>query len=327
MTHRCRCITLALLLALVPALVFAQDEGRRRHRGGAHITIGRSYTLPAGDTLAGPLVVIGGRTTLNGTVEDDVLAIGGRIDVGPTAVIEGDLHTVGGRVEIDPAARVEGDVERADADWGHVPFGVNAGRRFWSWFAAWATLFRLALVFVAGILIAMVAPGALRTIGHQAATAPGWSFVAGAATELLATPAIILLCLALVITIVGIAMLPAVPLLVGALVLLWIVGFTAVASLVGRAVQGNRAERPVIDFVLGFFALSGVTLVARILSVGPGWLLWGAIPLGAAGIAIEYVAWTVGLGAALLVLVNRQRGLVPPPLPPRTDDAPASAPA
>jgi hypothetical protein len=41
------------------------------------------------------------------------------------------------------------------------------------------------------------------------------------------------------------------------------------------------------------------------------------------------VAWTVGLGAALLVLFNRQRGLVPPlppPLPP-SNEAPASAPA
>jgi hypothetical protein len=36
---------------------------------------------------------------------------------------------------------------------------------------------------------------------------------------------------------------------------------------------------------------------------------------------VEYVAWTVGLGAALTALFGRRRGDLPPPLP-----TPAAAP-
>jgi hypothetical protein len=326
-------LALAVTLLLLPKVTSAQDWPRHVHRDGVVIKVGSDYTLPAGATLDQSLVVVGGHATLNGTVEDDVLVVGGGVDVGPGAVIRGDLNTVGGQVHIDPAAVVEGDVDEATADWGHAPLGASfpsIGRHAWGWFATWATMLRLTLVFVAGLLVVLVAPGTLRQIGDRATAMPGWAFLAGAATELLVTPVVVALCVALVITIIGIPLLATVPLIVGALLVLWLVGFAAIAMRLGQRVRRSDVRGGSVgDFVLGFVLVGGVTLLARVAGVALGSLGWGSAPLAFVGFAIEYVAWTVGLGAALLVLFNRQRGLVPPlppPLPP-SNEAPASAPA
>jgi hypothetical protein len=43
---------------------------------------------------------------------------------------------------------------------------------------------------------------------------------------------------------------------------------------IGRFVRGSDAERPGMDFVIGFVAISAVTIVAQLLSLGGGPLLW-----------------------------------------------------
>lgn len=326
-----RLVVAALLLA-APAVSMAQDDGwhRVRRSDNAHIRVAGDYTVPAGTTLTGALLVVGGNAFLHGTVEDDVTVIGGDIHVGPEAVVSGDLHSVGGAVIADPAARITGDVDQMTVRAGgmDLPGRIGeAGSRFWTWLAAWLTILRLSLVFAAGILLSLVAPAWLRSVSRQASEAPGWSFAAGVAAEVLATPALVAICIALVITIVGIPLLLLVPVLMGVLMLLWIAGFTAVAIKVGSLLRGNQAERPALDYVIGFVTLCGVSLFAQMLALGPGWFAWVALPLGGLGIAVEYFAWTLGLGAAILLLFNWQRGLVPPPLPPRTGDEPVSAPA
>ena len=337
MSSLLRRVVFAAACLLIPATLMAQDDGWRRVRrnGDAHFRIGGSYRLPAGSTLNGPLVLVGGDHRIDGTVTDDVAVFGGIVALGPTAVVEGDLKLVGGNISIDPAAQIRGDFDQVTASWGVVPIRIggfpDVGQRFWSWLTAWLTIIRLTFVFAAGLLLSLVAPGWLRSISHQASTAGGWSFLAGAATEILITPAVALLAIALVITIVGIPLLAAIPVLVGVLMLLWLAGFTAVAARLGQFVRGGDGERPVVDFAVGFFILTGVTIASQVVAVGPGWLTWLAISAGAIGFTIEYVAWTIGLGAALLVAFNRNRGFVPPPLPPRPpargDDAPLSAPA
>lgn len=329
MPQRFRSIAVAALLLLTPAALFAQDwdrwERRDRSRDDAHIRIAGDYTLNQGSTLRGPLVVIGGTATLHGTVQDDVTVVGGRIIVGPTAIVDGDLHSVGGTVDIDPAARISGRVEEVTASWGDIPWRIeNVGSRFWSWISAWLSILRLSLVFVAGILVTLLVPGWMRSVGHQATDGAGWSAATGFAAEVLVTPAIVALCVALVITIIGIPLLAAVPILIGLLVLLWIGGFTAVAVRLGEWVSPNAG--PVLGFVIGFLVLTGVSIVAQIVSLLPAPMSWISIPLGGLGLFVEYVAWTVGLGAALLVLFNGRGTVMPPPLPPRSD-APVSAPA
>jgi hypothetical protein len=319
-----------VLLATAATPAAAQDGGRRdRHRSAPHIRVGGSYSLAEGSTLRGPLIVIGGSARINGTVEDDIVTVGGNIELGPRATVFGDVRAVGGRIVADPAAQVRGDVDEVTAHWSSVwTEAANIGQGAWAWIAAWLTIVRLSLAFVAGLLLTAAAPGWLFSIGRRTAEEPGWSLLAGVATQVVCPPAIALLVVALVITIVGIPLLAAVPVLLAVLAALWVAGFAAAAARLGQALRGRGApsvprtgaalaQAPSgLDYVAGFLVLTGLTLIAQVLGNASAMLGWLSAPLASAGFVIEYVAWTIGLGAALLTAFDRRSHAVPPPLPP-----------
>jgi hypothetical protein len=62
---------------------------------------------------------------------------------------------------------------------------------------------------------------------------------------------------------------------------------------------------------VGYVAIVGVTLVGHVLALGFDWISPMVWPVRAAGLAIEYVAWTIGLGAALASLSTSPR-VIPP---------------
>ena len=317
MTSPARLAIVAVLVVCLPAAAYAQDRLGR----GARIRIGGSYTLEEGASVRGPLLIVGGSSQIDGTVEDDVVTIGGTVRIGPTAVIEGDVSSIGGRLSIAPEAQVRGQVEDlVSIDRGDLPIAIGDvgefGRRAWAWLAAWLTVLRLSFVLVAGLLLAGLGPFWMHAIGIRITHAPGWSLATGAATELLITPAVIALSIALVITIVGIPLLAAVPVLLAVFALLWMAGFTAVAIRLGGAIAGGRRDGTVRQFLLGFAAICGLSLASQALLLVPGAGPLSGV-LGGVGLAVEYVAWTLGLGAALLTAFNRHGAAVPPPLPPQ----------
>jgi hypothetical protein len=55
---------------------------------------------------------------------------------------------------------------------------------------------------------------------------------------------------------------------------------------------------------VGIVAIGGLTLVARLAAVAGGSLL--GTPLTALGLIVEYAAWTVGFGAAIIALYETQ---------------------
>ncbi|MGE0443711.1 MAG: hypothetical protein AB7P99_00680 [Vicinamibacterales bacterium] len=312
MTFRTQFAVTAFVALALATTVLAQDGGRRN---GARIRFGGDYTLGQGEVVRGPILVIGGTARIDGVVDDDVIVIGGRAEIGPTAIINGDVRSIAGSLSIADGAQLGGGVDEVVGDAFPIDFG-DAPRRMWAWLAAWLTVLRLSFVFVAGLLLAMLGPYWMQSIGIRVSHAPGWSLVVGIATEVLITPAVLALSIALIITIVGIPLLAGIPVLLAVLALLWIAGFTAVAVRVGGALRGGRDDAPVRQFLLGFLALCGVSLVAQMLSLVPGAGAL-AIGLGGVGVLVEYVAWTLGLGAALLTAFNRHGAAVPPPLPPQ----------
>ena len=56
-----------------------------------------------------------------------------------------------------------------------------------------------------------------------------------------------------------------------------------------------------------------VTFLGHLLTLGPAWLMPMAIVTVLCGLTIEYVAWTIGLGAATRTILNRWRGRAPLP--------------
>ncbi|MFQ5945433.1 MAG: hypothetical protein ACE5NC_04205 [Anaerolineae bacterium] len=138
-------LVVALVLALgVPAVAVA---GPGKQDGGVRFG---SFTLEAGDTWHGDLVVVGGPLSIEadatvdgdavvvggdaevaGTIEGDLVVIGGLADLKFTSVVGSDLVLLGSTVDRAPGARIGGKIEDPLEDFDLQGFEfdrVNFGR-------------------------------------------------------------------------------------------------------------------------------------------------------------------------------------------------------
>ena len=336
---------LAAYLALVAATAFAQpddwtpatprdrdrdfrrdrawgdwdDRPARDRRDGVHLRILRDYRLEPGATATEPVVVFGGSATIDGHVEDDVVVIGGRLRLGPTAVVDGDVFTAGHDPVIDPKAQVKGKIDQAVFDLpANVGWdGMHVPADWWRFASLGATVLRLGVVLTIALLLTVIAPGWIRSMAGRASSTASSGFL-GAVVEVLFVPAIVLVCVALVISVIGIPLLAAIPVVIACSALAWVGGFAAVAVALGARLRGSRGDQtsvPFLDLLTGFLAISGVSIAANLVGLAPGVLSPFGSLFSIAGLVIEYAAWTVGLGAALSTFVMGRRGVTPPPVP------------
>ena len=292
----------------------------RRH--GARVAIGRDIVVPEGERVGDAAVAILGSVTVNGEVEGDVVAVGGSVRLGPRAVVRGEVTSVGGTIDAEPTAKVAGSTNEVAIRLPQInvqPPDLTHWSGWWRptdrWFAnvslAW-TFLRLLLVGVLALAFAAVLRGTTARIRAQVRAAPVVSGLVGAGIQVLAIPVVVAVVLVLAISIVGIPLLPLVPLLLFAAGLAWVVGFAAVAQAVGEGLAGRG--RPLVALVVGLTLIWATTIVARLAWWSGGGTVAGA--LSALGFAVEFVAWSVGLGAALLAwrrpLPSEDPEVVPP---------------
>ena len=293
------------------------DDWPSGDRDGVHLRILRDYRLEKGATASEPVVVVGGSATIDGHVEDDVVVLGGRLRLGPTAVIDGDVFTAGHDPVIDPKAQIKGKIDQAvfdlpgmNADWD----GMQMPAGWWRFASLGATVLRLGAVLTIALLLTVIAPGWIRSMAGRASSTASSGFL-GAVVEILFVPAIVLLCIALVISVIGIPLLAAIPVVIAVSALLWVGGFAAVAVAFGARLRGSRGDQtsvPFLDLLTGFLAITGVSIVANLIGLAPGVLSPFGSLFSIAGLLIEYVAWTIGLGAALSTFVTGRRAVTPP---------------
>jgi hypothetical protein len=114
-------------------------------------------------------------------------------------------------------------------------------------------------------------------------------------------PLLVVTIVILAISIIGIPLILLVPFGVLLVVLVAIVGFTGVAYYVGSFLAGRFGwtERgSYVAVLMGVLAIALITLVARATAIVGGGLF--AVPLTFVGYLVEYLAWTLGFGAAIL---------------------------
>jgi hypothetical protein len=317
-----RLVMLVAMLAL-PAVVAGQDwdpprppASAGRGGDGVRILVGRSLHVPAGAVQRDAIVVLGGSLSIDGRVEDDVVVLGGRLRLGPTAVIRGDLASLGAAAEIDPQARIDGELNQVSGTWPVEGIGVPTEPWWWAVFAFILTIARFTLSLILTALVTLVAPRWMRDAGRESGHAAGASLLTGWAVQILFVPAVIAVTVALTFSVIGIPLVAAVPLLFMALTVVWVAGFAATAARAGRAVRGRQvepADPSPIDTAAGVVLFGLVTFAGHVLTLGPAWLLPIGVATVLAGLAIEYVAWTIGLGAAMRTLLSRWRGGAPLP--------------
>jgi hypothetical protein len=306
-----------LILLLTAPSAFAQPhdwevDAHEHHTHGARILVLKDYHLGAGETARGPIVVVGGSARIDGHADDDVVVLGGRVRVGPQAVIDGEVVTVGGEAIVDPNARVAHGVDATvirfpdiDGEWHPLSRNWVAG------LALAGTILRLLFVFVLASVLTLVAPGWVRHISWRAGEGVASSAAIGIVCQVAFLPVLLLLIAVLAVSIVGIPLIGAMPFLIGAAGMAGVAGFTAVSARIGARLRGTTVEASNalwIDALIGMAVVSALTVFTSVAAFGAMWdgpLSWS---MGAAGLLIEYVVWTVGIGAACATVLARWNG-------------------
>ena len=306
---------------------------RGRRDSGDRVRFGGSVNVDEGETLSGDAVAIGGSVKIDGRVTGDAVAIGGSMTLGPHADVGGDAVVVGGTLNRDPGAQVGGKV--VDVGGGNFDFS-RFGQRFpfgrfgpgpWPFFGAatrvfalMSTLARVAVLCVLACLVILVGRDYVERVGARAVAEPVKSGAIGLLAQILFVPVLVITCVILVVTIIGIPFLVLIPFAILALVAIGLVGFTAVAYNLGRFVHQRlhwSEENPYLTTVTGIVLVISPVLIARLLGLAD-WLLF---PLTGAlfflGFLLEYLTWTVGFGAVALLRFEQPR-VVPPSAPPAT---------
>jgi hypothetical protein len=274
------------------------------------------------------VVVIGGSATVNGEVTGDVVAVGGSINLGPRADVHKGVVVVGGSLHRETGARVGGEIQ--EVGFGEIdmsrwrPRGVARqwwpGQTFGSAFSLVSTLVRVGMLCLMAALVLLFGRDYVSRIGTRAAAEPLKAGAIGLLVQLLFLPVLIVTTLLFVITIVGIPLLIVIPFAILFLMVMALVGFTGVASYVGRELTahfGWTGYGPYATTIAGILLIVSPIVLSRLVGLagGPLWLM--SFGLAMLGFLFEYVAWTIGLGAIALVRFS-DRALITPGVPPRS---------
>jgi len=269
--------------------------GEMEHLGGTTsrrdiFRMGDDVEVGVLEKVRGDVVVLGGSVTVRGSVTGNVVSIGSDVRVTSTGRIDGDAVTIGGNIIQETGGVIRGSM--VDTLW---PQGWMWGPNPFVWFAFHLATF--VFILVAATLVGLILPSNVSQVEQTVRTRFGGSFLLGLGAFILLPVVFILL----LITIVGIPV--ALILLPLTVIGLFLLGFTGVAQAVGRGLmdRGLRLGGSQLALIaVGVVALEILYLIGR--SVGMAGGLFGPLALAVRmlGVLVLFVAWTTGLGAALL---------------------------
>ncbi len=284
--------------------------------------------------VLGSAVALFGDLTVheNAIVEGDAVSLMGDLTLRDGSVVRHDAVAVRGQVRVE-GGRVEGSIVSGSGKSGSWRIDEeNEGRvepqePRSRWESLLGVLIAAAMLSVFGIVAAAALPTRLDTVVRRLEAGVGRAFLAGLFLELGFVPILLLLVLSLVLTVLGILLIPfAVVALPALYLVLGLLGWFATAALVGRGVTGDHTDER--------------RSLMRAVSVGTGILLLpfalaAALPdfagwLVALAVSITWVAVTAGFGAAVLSRAGKTRAAAPsfwspqPPTPPAPPAPPAT---
>ena len=303
------------------------------------VRVGASVHVREDEVVNGDVVAVLGSVDVDGRVTGDVVAVGGSVELGPEAVVEGEVVVVGGTLESAPGARIEGGVE--EVAWGgpnvhfggpefHTPFLEGVGGMI-------MTVIWIVVLGALAALMYLLARRPVERMAYRISESPWKAALVGLVAQILFFPVLVLSIVLLAISIIGIPLLLAVPFALVALAVGMLIGFTAVARILGSAAEtrfGWQHDNPFVSVLIGVGIIMLVSFFASVLGVAGGPLGVFALILGILGFVLQYAAWTVGLGALLLTRFGTRYGWGEAPgpgtpaVPPATpSDAPPAPPA
>jgi hypothetical protein len=285
---------------------------KHHDRSGDQVITGRTYTLRAGESAEGDVVVIHGHARIDGVVNGDLALVGSDAEIRGTingdmvavasrarfeegAVVNGDFSSVVSAVEHDSDLQVNGG--RYNLDFLPTGTAVNLGQwltgtifllrpmspdSFISWF--WALLVLGLCLAIGHFFPKPVAETGVILRGRAPA-----SFLCGLAI----LPAAALLCFLLLMTVIGAL---AIPLVLAAVFALAVVGNAVVFQMIGQRIAPQMTNQK-------YPALIWIALGALIC-----WVIY-CIPV--IGFLAGSIVLLAGLGSFSLYLVERSKNRVP----------------
>jgi len=264
-----------ILLISITSIVYAGDKGITKF--GSDIYIEKN-------TSVDKAVAIGGSIKVVGNVQEDVVAIGGNVELTNSAIVLGDVVTIGGKLKKAPGAIIKGEIVEIGVP-GSGAWGRKESMSMWG---LGFVLFKLASFAGVLILALILVAFATKQIGmaSSAAEKNGWrSFWVG----LLAMISIVPIALLLLVSIVGIIFVPLWGLLV---VTAFFFAKVVLSQLIGKKLlklfKIDKKPMP-LEVALGLIVLSLIGMVP----------ILGGIALWALG--------TIALGAIVLTRFGTQK--------------------
>lgn len=261
-----------------------------------------NFSVGATETVTGNLLVLKGQVDLFGRVTGNVVTLDGDIVMHPGSTVSGDALALGGRIR-DRGGVVQGEQRSL----GAAPVVQVAGRgglrnALTNAAGLAGVLFTLGLI---GFGVVLFARPNLETISDTVGHSFFRSFLAGLLAQVLAIPTFGIVITGLVLSVVGILLVPFVVVVIPFLLLVAVVGgFLAVAHAMGE----THIRRRMAAGVMVGSPNSYRYLLVGLSAIGAMWLAWialgwvpvaGTLMFGAAFLATWLLA-TVGLGACLL---------------------------
>jgi len=306
---------------LVQASASAQSPDITYRLTGTRIALGQDVRIERDEEVTDAAIVVGGSLEVDGRVRDGIVVVGGNLHLSPTADVRGDVVLVGGTLTRDPGAQLTGGVDYISfGEWSRRNFAWLPSVRFGEfgrWISLAGTLARVSVLGVLMVMMLIVARAPVARVGRAALAEPLRAFVIGLAAEVFFVPLLVAASIGLAMTIIGIpfvAILVPISLVVAAFA--FVLGFTALACRIGEWIEDRLGWRPGNAFVataIGFVLLLAPTLLARMVDVASGGVAPVTFTMVAIGLAVEFLAWTTGLGAAIITGLGRWY-TVPPPI-------------
>ena len=266
--------------------------------------------ISATATASGNVAVAEGSLDVFGRIEGNAYVLDGDIVVHNGAVVMGDVVSIGGHVVVD-GGRVGGERLTLSAPTGVTVRAAQAHAPMTTWESIKLVLGWFAVLVIIGLGVLIFAEPNMDGVVQAMEGNFAKAFWFGVLGEIMALPALMLLCIGLVLTVIGILLVPfaAVAYCIAVAGLLAL-GFLAVARLTGsiwsrgEAATASAARGANLRALfIGLVLYMGLWLLAAIFTWQP---IAGAVLRGVA-LSVSWVAVTVGLGAALLSRAGTKR--------------------
>lgn len=293
-------------VSLLVAAIAGQDANAQQSnvrfsglRGYAQVNTG-DLTIPAGATTSGSVMAIRGDLNVYGNVDGAATAILGDVIVHEGGRVRGGAVALGGHVR-NEGGSILGVIKDVGATHNRstVSFGGRPRTTLGSLAAAFLWLVVLLLV---GTFVLFFLRDYFTRAVEVITNETGRSLLTGVLGGLASIPALITLVVLMAITIIGVVFIPiGVAAFLIALSGIGILGFLAVAHVIGIAIAGKRnAETPAgqeLQFLYtGIIAFSALWIIAAAFTWFP---ILGSI-LRMLAFSVTFVAVATGFGAVIL---------------------------